>query len=146
MINPVRGFPSAGHQMLPSSHIDSHTTQTAVCHPKLHFPSSIALITHTAATNQTHFISHGLLCPDCEYCLVFLTLLVITTLRSQFPVLSHFSIPSTQSSNFASSMKNGGSCNACTLYNEMKLYQTSLTFHFLQNIIYNTLFVFIFKI
>ncbi len=134
MINPVRGFPSAGHQMLPSSHIDSQTTQTAVCHPELHFPSSIALITHTAATNQTHFISHGLLCPDCEYCLVFLTLLVITTLRSQFPVLSHFSIPSTQSSNFASSMKNGGSCNACTHYNEIISNITDFSFSSKYNI------------
>ncbi len=35
-------------------------TQTVAFHPGLHFPSSIALITHTAATNQTHFISHGL--------------------------------------------------------------------------------------
>ncbi len=58
--NPVHGFPAARHQMLPSSYIDSHTTQTVACHPRLHFPSSIALITHTVATNQTHFISHGL--------------------------------------------------------------------------------------
>ncbi len=84
--NLVRGFPSARHQMLPSSYIDSYTT-TVACHPGLHFPSSIALITHTAATNQTHFISHGLPLSDREYCLAVITVSAIATLRShsEFP-------------------------------------------------------------
>ncbi len=56
--NPVRGFLSDSHQRSPFHHIDSHTT--IALHIGLHFPSSIALITPTAVTNQTHFISHGL--------------------------------------------------------------------------------------
>ncbi len=41
--NPVFGLPPDSHQRLPLHHIDSHTTQ----HTGLHFPSSIALTTHT---------------------------------------------------------------------------------------------------
>ncbi len=66
---------------------DSHTTQTVSCHPGVHFTSSIALITHTAAANHTHFIAMDFLFLIAEYCLAFIALLVIATLRSQFPVL-----------------------------------------------------------
>ncbi len=41
--NPVCGLPPNSHQRSPLHHIDSHTTQ----HTGLHFPSSIALTTHT---------------------------------------------------------------------------------------------------
>ncbi len=73
--NPVRGLPSDCHKRSPLHHIDSHTTQTVICHSGLQFPSSIALITHThththtaectdytytAESNQTYFISLGL--------------------------------------------------------------------------------------
>ncbi len=43
VMNPVRGLPSDCHQRLP---IDSHTAQTVTHYLGLHFPSSIALITH----------------------------------------------------------------------------------------------------
>ncbi len=61
-MNPVRDLSSAHHQRSPSDYIDIHTTQTVTCHPRLQFPLSIALITHThtAATYQTHYISPGL--------------------------------------------------------------------------------------
>ncbi len=49
--NPVCGLPPNSHQRSPLHHIDSHTTQ----HTGLHFPSSIALTTHTAdCTNHAH--------------------------------------------------------------------------------------------
>ncbi len=41
--NPVCGLPPDSHQRSPLHHIDSHTT----LHTGLHFPSSIALTTHT---------------------------------------------------------------------------------------------------
>ncbi len=41
--NPVCGLPPDSHQRSPLHHINSHTTQ----HTGLHFPSSIALTTHT---------------------------------------------------------------------------------------------------
>ncbi len=43
VMNPVCGLPPNSHQRSPLHHIDSHTTQ----HTGLHFPSSIALTTHT---------------------------------------------------------------------------------------------------
>ncbi len=39
--------------------MNSHTTQTVTLYPGLHFPSSIALISPTAVTNHTPYISHG---------------------------------------------------------------------------------------
>lgn len=54
VINSVRGLPSARHQRSPSDYIDSHTTQTGTCHPGLHFPYSISLITRSPVSNYTH--------------------------------------------------------------------------------------------
>ncbi len=49
---PVRGLPSDCHQRLP---IDSHTAQTVTHYLGLHFPSSIALITHRCNLSDTPY-------------------------------------------------------------------------------------------
>ncbi len=84
---PVRGFPSAHHQMLPPSYsFDSYPLARTNCcmsppdyssHHPLHW-----LHTHTAATNQTHSISLGLPLSDGRVLSAFITLLAIATLRS----------------------------------------------------------------
>ncbi len=65
--NPVHALPFTRHQRSPAHHIDSCTTQTVTYYIGLHFPSSIALTTHTAdSTNHahtwklSHTISHSL--------------------------------------------------------------------------------------
>uniref|UniRef100_A0A671MY83 C-type lectin domain-containing protein n=1 Tax=Sinocyclocheilus anshuiensis TaxID=1608454 RepID=A0A671MY83_9TELE len=53
--NPVRGLLADCHQRSLSHYTDSHATQTVTHHPGLHFPSSIALITHTQLTKLRSF-------------------------------------------------------------------------------------------
>ncbi len=69
--NPVHALPVTHHQKSLAHHTDSCTTLTVAHHLRLHFPSTIALITqlspithctdYTAEFHQTRFISFGLL-------------------------------------------------------------------------------------
>ncbi len=54
--NPVCGLPPDSYQRSPLHHIDSHTTQ----HTGLHFPSSIALTTHTQLILELISLSEAL--------------------------------------------------------------------------------------
>ncbi len=64
--NPVYELSFTHQQRSPALHMDSHTTQTVTLYPGLHFPSSIALISPTAVTNHTPYISHGLPLSHCR--------------------------------------------------------------------------------
>ncbi len=95
--NPGYELPSTHRQRSLTHHMDSYTTQT--CHSRLQFPSSIALITHTQLnalftqlssiirspkSYYTHYIRPTQIA---EYCIAYITLLAIATLRS--PLSSH---------------------------------------------------------
>ncbi len=71
------------HQKSLTHHMYSCHTLTVALHLRLQFPSSIALTTHTAdCTDHTLYINHGLPLLLCQYCIAFITLLAIATLRS----------------------------------------------------------------
>ncbi len=70
------------HQKSLAHHMYSCPTLTVALHLR-QFPSSIALTTHTAdCTDHTLYINHGLPLLLCQYCIAFITLLAIATLRS----------------------------------------------------------------
>ncbi len=79
-------IPSLQPQLLPTfqarcisnKSTDPHTTQTAACHNVIIHCTDY---THTAATNQTHFISLGLPLSDRRVLSAFITLLAIATLK-----------------------------------------------------------------
>ncbi len=67
VMNLVYEFPLTPHQRSLAHHIDSCTTLTVALHIRLQFPSSFALITHTAdCTDHTPYINHELPLPLCR--------------------------------------------------------------------------------
>ncbi len=64
--NPVYEVQFTRHQRSPALYRDSHITQTVTIYPGLNFPSSIVLISPTAETNHTPYISHGLPLSHCR--------------------------------------------------------------------------------
>ncbi len=62
--NQVHGLPLTHHQRSLAHHMDSCTTLTVELHLRLQFPSSFALMIHTAdCTEHTPYINHGLPLP-----------------------------------------------------------------------------------
>ncbi len=93
--NPVHALPFIDHQRSLAHHIDSCTTQTVAHHLKIQFPSSICTedtqlspISHCLITLITQLIAlitrltMDFLSHIAEYCLAFITLQEIATLRS----------------------------------------------------------------
>ncbi len=76
--DPVHALPVTHHQRSLAHHTDSCTTLTVAHHLRLHFPSTIALITklspithctdYTAEFHQTRFISLDFFSLIAEYC------------------------------------------------------------------------------